>query len=142
MTAAAILRKAAVMLRTSDCIVFSALNYWHHFVASGGMHAGATEGADSSKASWQEDALLAACLLLASKAEEEPRRIRDVINCVFYVMSGERLHDAHRYWEKKAAASQRFILAKFRVRQSLDARRNASCFLNNNCYVCWRSTRW
>lgn len=95
-SAAQTLRAAAMLLRASDCVVVTALSYWHRFVAS--------LSAEHSPQVEKEDNVLAACLLLASKVEEEPRRIRDVINCVVYAMSGERLHDPHGYWEKKALA--------------------------------------
>ncbi|KAL1500285.1 hypothetical protein AB1Y20_012952 [Prymnesium parvum] len=87
------LRTAAIMLNISDSAVFSALHFWHEF---GRLRTSADAGPARA-----EEALLAACLLLASKVEEEPRRIRDVINCVQFAFNGEKLHNPHRYWEKK-----------------------------------------
>jgi cyclin L len=84
------IRSAAILLRTSDRVVATAASVWHSF------HQHSAGGSEVD-----ENDLLAACLLLAAKVEEEPRRIRDVINAVLFVMCREKLHDAHRYWGKK-----------------------------------------
>ena len=70
-----------------DRVVAAAATYWYR--ASPGLY----------EAHGREAA--SACLLLASKICEEPRRLRDVLNAVELAMVGEYVRDAHDYWARK-----------------------------------------
>jgi hypothetical protein len=50
-----------------------------------------------------DEARVAACLFVASKVCEQPRRARDVVNAVYRVVHGCLLRDARDYWSRKAS---------------------------------------
>jgi hypothetical protein len=64
---------------------------------------GETSGSSSGSGGGgsDDDDLLAACLFLACKTCEEARRLRDVINALHVVRTGELLRDSREYWSRK-----------------------------------------
>jgi hypothetical protein len=79
----------------------------------------ATAAAYASTAAAEEDEdeadRCAACLFLAAKMCEEPRRVRDVLNAVHLARAHELLRDSHAYWARK----ERLVLAEQRLLRAL-----------------------
>ena len=68
----------------------------------------------TSEAASSASSLDTACLFLAAKTCEEPRRIRDVINAMHLADSGQELVDSRHYWQLKedlVLAEQRLLRA-------------------------------
>ena len=74
--------------------------------------AAAYAGSPSSAAA---DDALAACILLAAKTCEEPRRVRDVLNSSQIIESGSFVRSSQEYWSRK----ERLVLAEQQLLRSL-----------------------
>lgn len=117
-----LLRAAAIRLELSDHTAFAAAAYLTQdntlTVEAAGADAGgaaavaeagvppeehaATPG-DADAAPADCESRVAACLFVASKVCEQPRRARDVVNAVYRVVHGQLLRDAREYWLRKAS---------------------------------------
>jgi len=86
------LRAAAIRLEFSDATAYAAAAYLTQYTA-----AAAAAGPTSS----DEQGRVGACLFVASKVCEQPRRARDVVNAVHRAVHGGLLRSSHEYWAKK-----------------------------------------
>ena len=83
-------REAAATLELAPTTVGTALGYRHR--------------RGESDAARELESVLPACVFLAAKVEEEPRRMRDVLNAFHAARhGGELLRDSREYWRLKEA---------------------------------------
>ena len=83
-------REAAATLELAPTTVGTALGYRHR--------------RGESDAARELESVLPACVFLAAKVEEEPRRMRDVLNAFHAARhDGELLRDSREYWRLKEA---------------------------------------
>ena len=104
------MRAAGVVLALTDSCLHAALEYSAHYYRS--EPAVDTESGDLALS---PESVAAACIFLASKVCEEPRRVRDCINAVHLAITGSPLEDSHLYW----ALKERIVLAEQQVLRSL-----------------------
>jgi hypothetical protein len=74
----------------------------------------AAAAGDADAAQSDMEGRVAACLFVASKVCEQPRRARDVVNATYRVVYGRLLRDSRQYWSRKAsllAHEQRLLRA-------------------------------
>ena len=105
--ASAALGAAACMLRVSETVVRTALAFFHRHL----QMVGAGDGS-------QTDSVLAACLFLASKVEDEPRRSRDVLNTMTMARHSEPLRSSRQYWILKEQLVQQEQVASQHIASS------------------------
>lgn len=90
------------MLRVGETVATTAATFFHRYQAAKGCAQPAS------------DSLLAACLFLATKVEEESRRSRDVLNTMHMVRHGELLRGAKQYWAlKEQLVQQEQLLLRY-----------------------------
>lgn len=102
-------REAAMILGLSDAVVCSAsgLRTDYDLALSGSPIPKATVGLQDEEADINN-----ACLFLAAKLCEEPRRMRDIINATHLAVSATLLTDSRQYWRMKEGlliAEQRLL---------------------------------
>ena len=111
------LRDASATLAVSDRVLSTAASY--HAAASSAAAASASVSASASAAASSSSSethadRLAACLFLATKMCEEPRRVRDVLNATHLALTHKPLSSSHEYWARKeqlALSEQRLLRA-------------------------------
>lgn len=88
------LRRMARHLRLGQTVSATALTFYHRCRAHW-RREGLERGVDEQRR------VAIACLFLATKVEEQPKRMRDVINSAYLLEHGRRLHSSHEYWRLK-----------------------------------------
>ncbi|KAG8458633.1 hypothetical protein KFE25_008430 [Diacronema lutheri] len=88
------LRRVALRLRLGQAVLGTALTFFHRCRAQWWR-------AGEAPAPGRTRALALACLFLAAKVEENPQRMRDVLNVAFAIDHGRLLQDSHEYWQLK-----------------------------------------
>lgn len=104
-----VLLEACLVLGWSDTVLATAAAY--RCLAA----RAASEVAESTEAATGRFEADSACLFLASKICEEPRRVRDVMNAVHLASNGMPLADSHCYWQLK----EQVLLAEQRLLRAL-----------------------
>lgn len=88
------LRLVALRLGLGQAALGTALTFVHRCRAQ-------WQRAGDAHSSARVHALALACLFLAAKVEENPQRMRDVLNVAYALDRGCLLRDSHEYWQLK-----------------------------------------
>lgn len=88
------LRRIAIRLGLGQAVVGTALTYLHRCRAQ-------WQRTGESRPVAREHELALACLFLAAKIEENPQRMRDVLNVAHLIEYKVVLRDSHVYWQLK-----------------------------------------
>ena len=98
MEGACVIREAAMLLKVPESVAHAATAYYNRCT---GYSSGGVVGRRGDSAREVQDMFIAACLFLATKTLDEPRRIRDVINATYRVRNSTLLTNAREYWRLK-----------------------------------------